>query len=99
MTDEALGQVALVTGGSRGIGRAITEASGKRGVKVAINRVTNELAAQKALEGGRAGGGPAKRPRQGYPGPKRDLQYSKIPLFRSRRALLRADLRRWARGR
>ena len=57
MTDEALGQVALVTGGSRGIGRAIAEALGKRGVKVAINWVTNELAAQKTLEEVRAGGG------------------------------------------
>ena len=41
MTVEALGRVALVTGGSRGIGRAIAEALGKRGVKVAINWVTN----------------------------------------------------------
>jgi Dehydrogenases with different specificities (related to short-chain alcohol dehydrogenases) len=57
MTDEALGQVALVTGGSRGIGRAIAEALGKRGVKVAINWVTNELAAQKTLEEVRTGGG------------------------------------------
>ena len=57
MTDEAVGRVALVTGGSRGIGRAIAEALGKRGVKVAINWVTNELAAQKTLEEVRAGGG------------------------------------------
>jgi|TARA_Y100000815_G_C13157698_1_gene430435 3-oxoacyl-[acyl-carrier protein] reductase len=57
MTDEALGRVALVTGGSRGIGRAIAEALGKRGVKVAINWVTNELAAQKTLEEVRTGGG------------------------------------------
>ena len=57
MTDEVLGRVALVTGGSRGIGRAIAEALGKRGVKVAINWVANELAAQKTLEEVRAGGG------------------------------------------
>ena len=57
MTDEAVGRVALVTGGSRGIGRAIAEALGKRGVKVAINWVTNELAAQKTLEEVRTGGG------------------------------------------
>lgn len=57
MTDEALGRVALVTGGSRGIGRAIAAALGKRGVKVAINWVANEFAAQKTLEDVRASGG------------------------------------------
>ena len=57
MTDQALGRVALVTGGSRGIGRAIAAALGKRGVKVAINWVANEFAAQQTLEEVRVGGG------------------------------------------
>ena len=57
MTDQVLGRVALVTGGSRGIGRAIAVALAKQGVKVAINWGTNEFAAQQTLEEGRAGGG------------------------------------------
>jgi len=58
IVDKALeGKVALVTGGSRGIGRAIAIALGKRGAKVVVNFASREDAAKEvaaAIEG--AGG-------------------------------------------
>jgi len=57
MTDEVLGQVALVTGGSRGIGRSISLALASRGVKVAVNYVADESAAEQVLGEIRAAGG------------------------------------------
>src|SRR6187551_3204444 len=42
---ELEGKVALVTGGSRGIGRAIGVALGQRGAKVVLNYTSNETAA------------------------------------------------------
>jgi 3-oxoacyl-[acyl-carrier protein] reductase len=58
--DEALkGSVALVTGASRGIGKAIAVALAARGAKVAINYVSREDAARDAAEACRAAGGEA----------------------------------------
>jgi 3-oxoacyl-[acyl-carrier protein] reductase len=58
--DKALhGKVALVTGASRGIGRAIAIALGQRGAKVIINYATREDAAREAVTAVEAVGGQA----------------------------------------
>jgi 3-oxoacyl-[acyl-carrier protein] reductase len=53
------GRIAVVTGGSRGIGRAIAVALGRAGAKVVINFTANEGAAGEAVEAVRAAGGVA----------------------------------------
>jgi len=53
------GRVALVTGGSRGIGRAVSVMLARGGAKGAVNYRTNEAAATETVEAVRAGGGTA----------------------------------------
>ncbi len=53
------GKVALVTGGSRGIGRAIAEALAKAGAKVAVNYVSNQAAADEVVNAIQSAGGEA----------------------------------------
>src|SRR5687767_1177044 len=60
IVDKALsGRVALVTGGSRGIGRGIAVALGRRGAKVIINYASREDAAREAAAEVEAAGGQA----------------------------------------
>jgi len=58
-TGELAGKVALVTGASRGIGRAIAVALGSRGAKVIVNYAANEAAAGEAVAAVQAAGGTA----------------------------------------
>ncbi len=44
------GKVALVTGGSRGVGRSIALAYGKEGARVVVNYTSNEKAAQEVVD-------------------------------------------------
>jgi 3-oxoacyl-[acyl-carrier protein] reductase len=53
------GKTALVTGGSRGIGRAISVLFGRLGARVAVNYVNDEHAARQTVEAIRTGGGEA----------------------------------------
>src|SRR5262245_11086447 len=58
--DKALsGRIALVTGGSRGIGRAIAVALGRRGAKVIVNYASREDAARETAAAVEAAGGQA----------------------------------------
>ena len=51
------GQIALITGGSRGIGRSIVSALGRLGAEVLINYRENKAAAEETLHGILAEGG------------------------------------------
>jgi 3-oxoacyl-[acyl-carrier protein] reductase len=59
MTLTINGKTALVTGGSRGIGRAVAERLGAQGVAVAVNYARNEQLAQEVVRAITANGGKA----------------------------------------
>ena len=60
MSDGLQGQVALVTGASRGIGRAIAERLAREGALVLINYLQQQTAAEETLTGISAAGGRAE---------------------------------------
>jgi 3-oxoacyl-[acyl-carrier protein] reductase len=60
MSEQLNGQVALVTGASRGIGRAIAERLARAGAVVAINYLQRQEAAEETLASIRVSGGQAE---------------------------------------
>ncbi|MEU6991841.1 SDR family oxidoreductase [Streptomyces sp. NPDC046465] len=58
-TGRLVGKTALVTGGSRGIGRGIAERLGRDGARVAVHYGSNEVAAKETVAAIEAAGGSA----------------------------------------
>src|SRR6478672_915334 len=57
--DGDMDRVALITGGSRGIGAATALLAARQGWKVAVNYAANQAAADEVVQAIRAGGGKA----------------------------------------
>src|SRR6478672_3452594 len=57
--DGDMDRVALITGGSRGIGAATALLAARQGWKVAVNYAANQAAADEVVQAIRAGGGEA----------------------------------------
>lgn len=78
-----LGKVAIVTGASRGIGRAIAEELGRQGASVMVNYATSEQAAAAAVAAIRAAGSEAQAVRLALDGaqPVRDLFAATLKAF------------------
>jgi 3-oxoacyl-[acyl-carrier protein] reductase len=60
MGNSLAAQVALVTGGSRGIGRAVAQRLAREGARVVISYVSNHAAASECVKAIEAGGGAAE---------------------------------------
>ena len=70
------GKSALITGGSRGIGRAIAERLAADGAAVVVNYARNEERAQEVVSGVVAKGGKALAVQPMFPGPPKYGGYS-----------------------
>jgi 3-oxoacyl-[acyl-carrier protein] reductase len=64
------GKAAIVTGGARGIGRAVAETLGRQGASVIVNYASNKEAAGRAVTAIRASGGKAEAVELALDGPK-----------------------------